>query len=144
MSFNTPAGATALVSVLTGLTGMGSVQIGVPESIGKQVSAYVTAGGSMPVEKTTGTLARDQRYNCTLCYRVDDSETAAETTLMGLLDLFIAALMADRTLGNVCKNLTIDLTLADSPQYLIYAGKEYREFPVVVTLRQYDTFNPNP
>ncbi len=144
MSLDTKAGANALKTVLTGLSGMGPVQLGVPKTSGPRVSAYVVAGSQTIVRKTTGTTARDARYNATLVYRVDGAETTAETTLMDLLDAFINALEADSTVGGVCKSIEIDTSLADAPEYYIRSGKEYREYPVLVTMRQYGTFNPNP
>lgn len=144
MTLATKSGANALKTVLVGLSGMGAVQIGVPVTASKRVTAFVVAAGQVVTRKTTGTTARDARYNCTLAYRVDGAEVTAETTLMDLVDAFITALEADQTLGGVCKSLEIDLTLADTPEYFIRAGKEFREYPVIVTLRQYGSFNPSP
>jgi hypothetical protein len=141
---STKGGAQALATLLAGLSGMGNVQIGVPLNTGTRVSAFVVAGGQVVTRKTTGTTTVDARYNCTLAYRVDDTETTAETNLMDLLDAFINAINADLTLGGACKGAEIDLTLSDTPQYFIRAGQEYREYPVLVTLRQYGAFTPAP
>lgn len=140
----TKPAAQALVTLLTGLAGMGSVQLGVPVTVGPSVSAYVTAAGQPMGRKTSGTTFRDMRFNCTLAYRVDNAEATAETTLMDLLDAFVDAVNADLTIGGVCKSADVDLTLADTPQYFIRAGKEFREYPILVTLRQYGAYTPSP
>lgn len=144
MTFNTQSVADELVAILTGLSGMGAVQIGAPESVGPRVSAYVTMGSQSTPRKTTGTVARDARYFVCLTYRLDGAEATAETTLMGLVDAFLTALHADLTLGGICQGLEIDTGLADTPEYQARSGKEYREYPLIITARQYDTFVPNP
>lgn len=139
-------GITALVNVLAGLSGMGAdvVTMGVPESIGPRLSAYVVSASRVITKKATGITASDPRFNCVLAYRADGDVAAAEYQLIGVLDAFIDALNADLTLGGVCYGVEIDLTLSDTPQYFIRAGKEFREYPVLVTLRQYGAFNPRP
>lgn len=144
MSFTTKTVAQQLVTILGGLSGVGSAQLGVPESIGRRVYGIVTAAGQSIVSKTTGTLRRSARYNCTLVYRVDGSEATAEEALMDALDAFLTALYADRTLGGRCKDLTIDASLADTPEYQLRAGKEYREYPVIVTVMQDGSYTVNP
>lgn len=139
-------GANALVSVLAGLSGLSgsTVQLGVPEVVGPRVSAYVVAASQIVSKKGTGVTLRDIRYNCVLAYRVDAAVATAESDLMGILDDFIDALNADLTLGKKCQGAEIDLLLADVPVYYIRAGKEFREYPILVTLRQYGAFNPSP
>lgn len=143
VTFNTKAGADALKALLVGL-GLTSAQLGVPESIGPKVTGYVTAGGQATLKKATGTVARDARYTCTLAYRIDGAEAAVEGALMDLVDAFLVALHADLTLGGVCLGAEVDLTLADAPEYILRAGKEFREFPIIVTLRQNGAYTVNP
>lgn len=136
MALNTLAVATALQAKLVALSGVGAVQIGVPESTDKRVSAYITIGSQPNVRKATGLVRREARYFVNFCYRVDKAETTAETTLMGLVDAFLTALYADLKLGGACNSLEIDTGLADTPDYQMRAGKEYREYPIIVTAAQ--------
>jgi hypothetical protein len=144
MAYNATAVANALQTILAGLSGMGAVQIGAPTSIGPQVGAYVTMGSQTTVRKSAGITQREGRFFCMLAYRVDGAETTAETTLMGLVDAFMAALHADLTLGGVVEDLTADSQAADEPDYQLRAGREYREYPVVVTVTQRSTYEVNP
>lgn len=144
MSFNSQAVANALVSVLQGLSGMGAAQIGAPESVGPRVSSYVTMGSQQTRRKTTGTTLREARFFCMLVYRVDQAETTAETTLMNLVDAFLAALHADLTLGGVVTGLEASSAAADEPDYQLRAGKEYREYPISVTVTQTGSYEVNP
>ncbi len=147
MAFNTAAVTNELVSILSGLTGLttsGAVKIGAPESVGPRLSAYVTIGSQSSNLKTTGSTYRDARYFVNLAYRVDGAEATAETTLMGVVDAFLAALYADLTLNGICAKVEIDTGLADTPDYQLRAGKEYREYPIIVTARQYGSFTVNP
>jgi hypothetical protein len=147
MAFDTAAVANELVTILSGLTGLtttGAVKIGAPESVAPRLSAYVTIGSQSSAPKTTGTTYRDARYFVNLAYRVDGAEATAETTLMGVVDAFLAALYADLTLGGTCGKIEIDTGLADTPDYQHIAGKEYREYPIIVTARQYGTYTVNP
>lgn len=144
MAFNTSAVATQLVTVLSGLTGMGAAQIGAPESVGKRVHAYVTMGSQTPVRKTTERVDREARYMVMFAYRVDNAETTAETTLMGLVDDFMQALFADLTLNGTVDSLEVSSLAADEPNYQLRAGKEYREYPVIVSVMQRDAYEVNP
>ena len=70
--------------------------------------------------------------------------TTAETDLMALVDNFQAALNADLTLAHTCDGIDIDTGLADAPDYRMFAGKEYREYPCIIIARQTGAFNPAP
>lgn len=144
MAFNSSAVATQLVTVLGGLSGMGDSQIGAPESLGPRVGSYVTMGGQQNVRKVTGVMQRESRFLCMFAYRVDGAEATAETTLMGLVDDFLQALFADLTLSGTVDSLEVDTAAADEPDYQLRAGKEYREYPVVVTVVQRDSYTANP
>lgn len=144
MAFNTTAVANQLVTVLGGLNGMGAAQVGAPESIGPRVTGYVTMGGQRKVRKATGVTQRESRFFCMFAYRVDGAETTAETTLMAVVDAFLVALDADLTLNGTVKSLDADSQAADEPDYQLRAGKEYREYPVVVTVTQRDSYAVNP
>lgn len=144
MAFDSASVANALKDVLEGLSGMGSVQIGAPESVAPKVSAWVTMGSFQTVRTATGVVQRTQRFFCMLAYRVDGAEATAETTLMGLVDAFLGALHADLTLGGVVKSLDANSLAADEPDYQLRAGKEYREYPIAVTVTQRDSYIVNP
>jgi hypothetical protein len=144
MAYNAAAVASALQTILSGLSGMGAVQIGAPTSVGPQVGAYVTMGSQAIVRKSAGITQREGRFFCMLVYRVDGAETTAETTLMGLADAFMDALHADLTLGGVVADLMADSQAADEPDYQLRAGREYREYPIVVTVTQRATYEVNP
>ncbi len=144
MSFNSTAVANQLVTLLTGLSGMGSAQIGAPETFGPRVGSYVTMGSQNTVRKATGVIQRETRFFCMIAYRVDGAEATAETTLMALVDAFMAALHADLTLSGTVTGLEANSLAADEPDYQLRAGKEYREYPVVVTVTQRDSYEVNP
>ena len=144
MAYNNVAVANALVDVLDGLSNMGDVQIGSPESMSTRVSAFVTLGSLTPKRKATGITQRETRFFVMLAYRVDGAEATAETTLMGLVDAFMDALAADMTLGGVCVDLEANSLAADEPDYQLRAGKEHREYPIVVTVTQRSTYEVNP
>ena len=114
--------------------------IGVPESTGPRVSAYVTMGSQPNERKATQLVRRNARYFVLFAYRVGNDQDAAERKLMALVDQFLNALYADLTLGGTCLSLEIDTGLADTPDYQLRAGKEYREYPVILTAAQDTTY----
>jgi hypothetical protein len=143
--FNTAGPLQALYDLLTTLTvpGLQRVYIGAPESFSNQVSAYVAVAGQRIVDKATGLLQREARYLVVLGYRVKDHEDTAETTLAAIVDAFVTAIYQDRTLAGWSRVTSVDLTQADTPQYEIVAGQEYRRLPMVVTVLQSQTY-PQP
>lgn len=144
MSFNNTAVANRLVAILQGLTGMGTAQIGVPESVGPRVGAYVSLGSQTTTRRVIGTVYRETHFFCLFAYRVDGAEATAETTLMGLVDAFFEALFDDLTLVGTVKSLEANSQGADEPDYQLRAGKEYREYPVQVTVVQQGSYEVNP
>lgn len=136
MAFNLAGPLNRIVAILTGLSGMQTVYTGVPESIGTRVSAYVTLGGMRVADKATQLLQREQRYFVAFAYRVSGAEATAEADLMTMVDAFIAAIYADRTLNGTAKGVTIDAGLADQPEYRVLAGQEFRVYPIVVGCTQ--------
>ncbi len=144
MSFNSAAVANQLLSVLQGLSGIGATQIGAPESVGPRVAAYVTMGSQATGRKATGVTQREGRFFVLFVYRVDGAEATAETTLMILVDAFLAALHADLTLAGTVLSLEANSQAADEPEYQLRAGKEYREYPVIVTVTQQGSYEVNP
>jgi len=125
-----------LYSLLAGLTGMQQVYKGPPESFSTQVAAYVALAGQHVADKMTHTLQREANYFIGFVYRVDQAQDTAELTVAGLLDAFITAFFADRTLGGTALSAQLDLSLANEPRYEVIAGQEFRVYPVRVTVRQ--------
>lgn len=144
MAYNASAVATEIVSLLNGLSGMGAAQIGAFESVGPRVSSYVTLGSQSTIRKTTDTTQRESRFFVMFAYRVDGAEATAETTLMDLVDDFMDAVAADLTLGGTVHATEINSQAADEPEYQLRAGKEYREYPVMLTVTQRSTYEVNP
>lgn len=139
----TKAIAEELVNVLSGLSV--SAQIGLPKGVGPRLYGFVTMGSQQLVRKTTGTAQRRRRFFVLLVYRVDGDEDAAEDVLMDLVDSFVGALLADLTLNGTCRSLEVDTGLADEPDYQLRAGKEFREYPVLVeALGLGEGFETNP
>ncbi len=144
MAYNSGSVATQILAVLNGLSGMGAAQIGAPESVGPRVAAYVTLG-SQSVTRIAGGLAqRETRFFVLFAYRVDGAETTAETTLMSLVDAFTQAIQDDLTLAGTVFTTEIDSQAADEPDYQLRAGKEYREYPVMLTVSQRSTYEVTP
>lgn len=144
MSYDSSAVGTALVGILAGLSGVGAAQIGAPESMGTKVYSFVTLGSHQATRKTTGTTQRTTRFFVMFAYRVDGAEATAETTLMGLVDAFMEAIDADKTLGGVVVDANAESQAADEPDYQLRAGKEFREYPVIVTVTQRGAYAVNP
>lgn len=138
MSFDTAGGAQALLTIVQGLSVSG--QIGVPETPGARlyctVSAASQAYSRITLGANKGKTSRDTRYLLSLVYRLDGGEATAELALMAKLDAIAVALaIGTETAGG--QVVAFDTGLADTPEYQLRAGKEYREFPILVTLRQY-------
>lgn len=134
--FDTKAPLGALVTLVGGLAGVQRVVRGVPESLSHAVCAYVTLGGQRPYDKASRLRARDMTYRITLAYRVRGDEGSAEDAIADLLDALEDALYADRTLGGTVESLEANFSAADDPRYVPVAGQEYREYPVLVTVKQ--------
>ena len=144
MALNTKGVANHLVTMLQGIAGVNLVQKGVPEKQDPRLAAYVTTGSQSLTRKTSATFDRWGRMLVTFSYLTKGAESDAEDALMDAVDAFIALVMADLTLDGLVLDTNLDLGMADTPEYSILAGREYREYPVVVMYKQQDTFNVNP
>lgn len=144
MSVNSLNIANALATVLSGIDGLQGGQFGAPVSVGEQVTYYIAMGRRSRRRKTTGTNQHEINMFVCFCYRVDGNEVAAETTLMSIVDDFEAALDADLTLGGVVDSLDYSSLSADEPEYRPRSGKEYREYPMIVSVTQQSTYEVNP
>ena len=122
-----------LVTLVTALTGIQHVYIGVPEKPANQVCAYITIGGQTVIEKTTGGQAqRTVGYRVVFVYALDGNESAAELIVADAIDAFMSALLADRTVGGTLERIMIDATEADRPQYALMSGEEFRQYPITI------------
>ena len=144
MAFDTEAVATKLVGVLAAVTGVSAAQLGVPESFSSRLSAFVTMGAKTQGRKATGSTYVDHAYFVNFVYRVGGAEATAEAALMDAVDEFLQDLYDDLTLDGTCEGLEIDASAGNEPEYRMYAGKEFRDYPVLVTARQYGTYATNP
>jgi len=131
-----------LVAVLEALPGMQAVYVGVPESPGSQVVAYIALAGQRTVVQPVGVLRRDANYFIGFAYAVEGAEASAETTLAAWVDALAVALTVEKRtdLAGTCDAMDWDFSLGDSPTYQPIAGREFRVFPVLVTVTQSTTF----
>jgi hypothetical protein len=117
---------------------------GEPMVGGARIIAVVTAAGEGPSASLSSQLLRQPlRFHITLGYALDGDSTGAEEAMCLLKDALRRALYAAmRTkLGGVVDSLEApDFTPADNPDYRVRAGDEYREYPIVVTAWQQETF----
>lgn len=139
---NSTAPLNRLVALLQGLSGIQQVYVGVPESIGPQVVAYIALGGQQYAELSPGLRRRTAHYFVGFAYAVAGAEATAETTMASLIDAFGIALMAERrtNLAGTADALDWDFSLGNSPVYAPVAGQEFRLFPVLVSVVQQQSY----
>jgi hypothetical protein len=129
-----------LVILLEGLTGMGAVQIGAPSAISTAVGAWVSLGSQQTQRVAQGVMERETRLLVMLVYRLDKNSSTAEVALMGVVDAFLEAIFADLTRGGTVEATSVDTSAADEPTYQLWAGMEYREYPLIVSVIQRTAF----
>ena len=140
MAFNTAAALSAVTAKVQALPGLQRAYVGEPESFGNKVAAYVAVGGQRQASRTAGGYIRQEaRFMVVFVYRVRGAEQDAETTLAGLVDALVRAFEGDKTLGGAVESCELDRSLADMPEYLDFAGQEYRRYPVAVVTTQSET-----
>jgi hypothetical protein len=143
---STLAPLNRLVAVLQGLSGLQQVYVGVPESIGPQVAAYVALAGQSVSNETIDLAQREARYFVAFAYAVAGAEATAETTIAGLIDAFQTALFAERDsgmnagAGPLVDSVGWDFSLGDRPDYQPIAGQEFRVWPCLVTVTQHAAY----
>jgi hypothetical protein len=146
MALNTAAPLARLVDVLEALPGLQTVYVGVPESIGPQVAAYVALAGQSLSNETIDLAQREARYFVAFAYAVAGAEATAETTIAGLVDAFQTALLAERDSGMnagsgpIVDSVGWDFSLGDRPDYQPIAGAEIRVWPCLVTVTQHASY----
>lgn len=144
MSLNALAPLDALVTMVTAISGVQTVFRGAPESLPTRVSAYVTLGGHTIDSDEFHGLERVARYLVVFGYRVMGAESTAEATIAAAVDAFEVAFFAARLAGTglfatattQVEDGGLDVSGADSPEYAVYAGQEYRLYPLLVTVSQ--------
>lgn len=146
MSLDLQAPANRLLALATAAGA--TAQLGVALAPDRALVAQITLAGVTTTLRTTGGTQVDIRYRINLLVRLAGAtagtETTAEGVLLGLVAQLLAALTADLTLAGTCHGLAIELAGGDDPGYVSAANAEYREYPLIVTCRQYGTFATNP
>lgn len=142
-AWSTLAPMQRLLVILEGMTssGLQSASIGVPEWPETLVAAYVTLGGQVLSNKTTGgQMQRTLSYRVVFVYATGSAEATAEITVAALIDGLLDAIYADRTLANTMESVEFDASEADRPLYALITGQEFREWPVQIRGTQRKTY----
>jgi len=140
VAFDAVTVLTKLKNLVGGLSGIQAVYIGVPQAIGERVCAFITLGSQRTFDRVAGLRQRELQYRIVFAYRVGGDASSAEGAIAGLLDALETSLYADRTLGGIVESLGADFSAAGDPRYVATAGLEFREYPVVVTVKQSRTY----
>jgi hypothetical protein len=122
----------ALAALVGGLAGVTTVYVGVPESLGPRVSAYVALADAAADDKATGLLRVTLTLLVVFGYRVDGAEADAERVVADLAGAFWAAYYADRNLGGKLVEGRPAPSVSAGPEYTIVAGQEFRRLPLAI------------
>jgi hypothetical protein len=137
MGFDAGAVLQALKALVESIADIGSVSIGQPENLPRRVTCWVELGPQPVSDRAAGgLLQRDGEYLIVIAYRVRGGETVAELDLASTLDELTRAFYADRTLGGVGINGSLDFSLAGTGDYQPIVGQEWRVYPVQVRISQ--------
>lgn len=131
--FDAAAMLQRVSTIVQGLAGLQQGYIGVPESIGARVSAYVTIGDLTPQPQATQVAKRNPGVLVTFVYRVAGAEQTAELLICALVDELTVEIYADRTLNGTSQNATMDMSMNSQPAYVAVAGSEFRRYLVLIT-----------
>lgn len=138
-SLDSAATLAYLMANLVNITGGGAVtQVykGIPEQYGPQVAAAITLGGQTIERKTNTFFIRWAGYYVEFGYRVQGAEQDAEDKVALYADGLIKLIESDKTLGGTALDVQLDLSLAETPQYLTMRGFENRVYPVIIRAKQ--------
>lgn len=142
MALNSTAILQALKALVEGLGSEWSVSIGQPENLPRQRTAWVELAAQPVMDRAVGGLMqRDGEYLIVIAYRVRGGESTAELALAGIVDELTRAFYADRTLGGVGTNGSLDFGLAGTGDYQPIVGQEWRVYPVLVRISQRETLS---
>jgi hypothetical protein len=126
----------ALMYLIGTIRGLQSVTKGIPEARATRTSASVTGGSMQPYHKAGATLLqRDFRFLVVFFYRVQGAQPDAEDAMLSAVDAFTVAFFRAEPgeLFGTLRNMELDTSPADNPDYQIAAGQEVRVYPIVVT-----------
>lgn len=136
MAFSTLAVLDYLETLVTGLDDVSEVYVGFPSALAATLSGIVAVAAPALDDAATQLVLYTPRFYVGLVYRIAGSTAAqlrtAERALATALDDFIAALLADRTLGGTVDDITLDFSFANNALYQAFAGQEARVFPISV------------
>lgn len=140
MTFDPGAMLNAIVALLPTVTGVQEADKGVPESFGARVATYASQGAITPLDEAGGYLMLFQcQVVAGFSYRVKGAEATAEDTLVSFVADFTRKFYADRTLGGVIENGSLDFSLNNTPDYRAVVGVEYRHYLILVRGDQRET-----
>lgn len=141
MTLNAVQALQNVEALAEGATGF-TLVIGTPESLGRQAAGYVTLGSAQTRDVLAGgTVERMVDVHVVFGYRVRGAESSAETDIAAAVDAFTAAFYAsDRKLDGAGESAELDFGLVGSAEYQQIAGQEYRLYPIVVRVKQRQSF----
>lgn len=110
----------------------------VPESISEQLTGYVTLADINVIDKNNGLLQLDANYRVIFAYRISGNEAGGENGIAAAVVSFINGFYVDRKtdLNGTVESATINLSLGGAREYAVYAGQEFREYPIIVGITQ--------
>lgn len=130
MALSTPNLLTAVSTMVSGLSGIGAVYVGVPEAVSPQLGAYITLGAQSFTDYAFRVEFDEVRIRVVFVYAVEGAEANAEMGIATALDTLRAALKANRTLSGTCKHAAMDTASSAAPDYEPLLGQEFRRYPV--------------
>lgn len=144
--FDVEAALNGLAALVTTIPAMESVQVGAPESLTAQISAWVTVGDPGEVgSRVVGVFELQLNLICWFGYAVSGAEQAAEAQLGDYISELVRRLIQNRagTVDGVTRNLNGSVTRMDLPQaaagmsdYTSMAGQEARTYPLAIRIVQ--------
>lgn len=145
--YNTPGFLDAVMALLRAQPGISEVVLGAPSQLTERVTAYVTVGPQRFIAKAAngpsgGVIEKWSYAFIVLACRITDRGPVAEAeaVIARFADTWPVALFADRTLGGVVQDVAIDMEIAREPDYQMRAGREWREYPCLISGKQQLTF----
>lgn len=126
---------SALEQLLRNLGTLQDISQGIPSTLKTRVSASLAIGGGTVTDVAGGLIRRQLRVTVLLYYRVDNREADVEMQLANLVDRFIIAFYRARYIDGLYGSLhdmSLDLSPADTPDYQVAVGDEYRVYPIIV------------
>jgi hypothetical protein len=127
----------ALEELWDGIEAVQEVILGSPESFEQDVSVMIGVGSQEVRDaRSSGLKRRKMRFINMVMIKVRGNEYTSERTLATLLNDFQIAFYQNRRLGGLANESSLDTSLADSPEYELIAGQEFRRYPIYVEISQ--------